>query len=131
MPEKTNKSNTGLIAGIAAGVVAVIAIVVVVIIIIANSTPNIVGTWKLDSMTEAGETWDSKKLEEYDIKSTMEFKSDGTCVNKQDETVAKDCTYDKDKKTIKGGNDTYSYEFKDGKLVIKISDDATSTYVKQ
>jgi len=119
MPE-AEKSNKGLIIGIATGAVAVVAAVVVILIIILGGSPKLEGKWTLTSFKEGDKEYSSDVLGKLGMdKYTIEFKSDGKGVMTTFDGEH-EFTYDADKKIMEAEGDKQEFKLDGGKLVIEM-----------
>lgn len=131
--QENKKSNAGIIAGIIGGAVAITAIVVLILVLtLGGGSKGIVGTWKVVSATEKGQTITGEQLKTTGLDGyKMTFESDGTCsVIKNGKEGASSCKYE-DGKIYDDNEEAGAYELDGDKLTIIISEDASMTLERE
>ncbi|MBR5419402.1 lipocalin family protein [Candidatus Saccharibacteria bacterium] len=102
-----NTKNKGLLAGIVGGAVAIVAIVaIILVLIITGAKADLVGTWKMKSMTEKGKEYNTSQLEVLGYDGSITFREDGAGTFSMTGKTGVPFEYDKEKSTMTIGNET-------------------------
>lgn len=90
----------------------------------SNSASDLVGVWKISSVTEEGFTISGDSLEQFGFSGTVTFNKDGTGSVSMFGSDDSEFTYDADKKTMtdKESGESISFTLNNGKLSIEVEE---------